>query len=271
MAKRKSFRKLTGILLCGAAAAGMIFSLLGLVQVWRYQPRVTADVNEILASLDQALNATQDGLVIVDQMLDSATENVTALQSGMEALAQGIHDSGPMLDSLASLTGEELPDALQATQTSLASAQKSAKLIDDTLGTLSKIPLLPIKSYQPDVPLATALGQVSDSLEALPESLATIESSLNDNQANLADMEAELDKVSKSIEGIDENLSAARDVVGQYQKATTRLKQRTEAAQESAPGRIRAAAWVLSFLLVWFLIAQLGLWVQGLDMWRAGK
>ena len=168
------FNRVIGVLFITAAAAGMIFSLFGLIEVWHYKPVVTKNVRDNLALLEQALTSTQDGLAIVDQAVQTTTVEVASLQTGTRALAKAIHDSGPMLDSLSSLAGKDLPAAVIATQTSLASAQGSALLIDNILGALTSIPFSPVAKYNPEVPLHTALAQVSTSLDALPTSLATI-------------------------------------------------------------------------------------------------
>ncbi len=260
------FNRLIGILLITAAAAGMIFSLIGLVEVWQYKPVVTKNVNDNLALLDQALKSTQDGLVIVDQVVQTTTGEIASLQTGTQALAKAIHDSSPMLDSLSSLAGKDLPAAVTATQTSLASAQGSALLIDNILGTLTSIPFSPVAKYNPEVPLHTALAQVSTSLDALPISLATISTSISASKTNLDVVEQEVSKISETVKGISDNLSSAQTVIKQYQDVTTRLKERSTAAQKAAPGWITGAAWLLTFLLVWFMIAQLGLLEQGLEL-----
>jgi hypothetical protein len=258
--------RLIGILLIAAAMVGMIFSLFALIGVWQYKPVVTKNVGDNLALFDQALTSTQDGLVIVDQAMQTTTVEVASLQTGTRALAQAIHDSGPMLDSLSNLAGKDLPAAVIATQTSLASAQGSALLIDNILGTLTSIPFSPVAKYNPEVPLHTALAQVSTSLDALPTSLATISSSISASKTNLDVVEQEVSKISETVKGISDNLSSAQTVIHQYQDVTTRLKGGSAAAQQAAPGWITAVAWGLTCMLVWFLIAQLGLLLQGLDL-----
>jgi hypothetical protein len=258
--------RLTGILLIAAAAAGMIFSLFGLIEVWQYKPVVTKNVGDNLALLDQALTSTQDGLAIVDQAMQTTAVEVASLQTVTRALAKAIHDSGPMLDSLSNLAGKDLPAAVIATQTSLASAQGSALLIDNILGALTSIPFSPVAKYNPEVPLHTALAQVSTSLDALPTSLATISSSISASKTNLDVVEQEVSKISATVKGISDHLSSAQTVIHQYQDVTTRLKEGSAAAQQAAPGWITAVAWGLTFGLIWFFIAQLGLLLQGLDL-----
>ena len=113
-------RRMIGVLFVIAAVIGIIFSLIGLIEIWRYRPVVTKIVINNLALSDQALGTTQDVLTIVGQVVQTTTIDVTSLQATTQALALGIHDTNPMLDSLISLTSTDLPATVSATQTSLA-------------------------------------------------------------------------------------------------------------------------------------------------------
>jgi hypothetical protein len=264
-------RRIVGFLLVIAAAAGIIFSLIGLIEIWRYRPVVTKIVTDNLALGDQALSTTQDVLTIVGQVVQTTASDVASLQATTKELALAIHDTDPMLDSLISLTSKDLPAAVSATQTSLASAQSSALLIDNALAALTSIPFLPVAAYKPDVPLHTALAQVSTSLNTLIPSLATINTSLADGKTNLSVMEVELTKISDTTQGISSTLASAQTVIDQYKAVTTQLKASVETAQLGAQTWIMVITWILSFVLGWLLIAQLGLGVQGLDLVRGRR
>ena len=73
------------------------------------------------------------GLTVVGQVVQTTTVDAASLQTVIQGLAQTIHETKPMLDSLSSLTSKDFPDAVDATQTSLASAQSSALLIDNVI------------------------------------------------------------------------------------------------------------------------------------------
>jgi hypothetical protein len=239
-----------------------------LVEVWRYQPIVTKTVTDNLALVDQSLNTTQDVLTIVGQMVQTTTIDVSSLQATTKALSLTIHGTNPMLDSLISLTGKDFPAAVRATQTSLASAQGSALIIDNVLAALTSIPFLPVAAYKPEVPLHTALAQVSTSLDILIPSLATINTSLMDGKTNLSTVESELAAISETTPGINDSLTNAQSVIDQYKAVTAQLKTNVEAVQLGAQNWINTITWILSFVIGWLLIAQLGLGLQGLDLVR---
>ena len=261
-----NLKRILGYLFVVTAAAGFIFSLVGLIEVWRYRPKLAQIVIGNLTLVDQTLNTTRDGLSVVDHLVQTLTIDVTSLQTTTQAMGLMIHETNPILDSLTSLTSKDLPDAIKSTQTSLDSAQSSAVLIDNVLTALTSIPLLPLTPYKPDVPLHTALAQVSTSLNTITPSLSTITASLAVTKFNLGIVEAEINKISETTLGINTTLGDTQTVLDQYKEVSTQLKTQIEALQLAAPTWINTLTWILTFLLAWFLIVQFGIFAQGLEM-----
>ena len=222
-----------------------------------------------MALVDQTLNATQDGLTVVNDLVETTKVDVASLQTTTHALALAIHDMGSTFNSLSTLSSKDIPDSISATQTSLESAQSSALVIDNTLAILTSIPFSPVGSYKPEVPLHTALANVSTSLDALPASFTTIHSSLDDGKVNLVVVEGQLNKISDTTKDMSRALGNAQTTIDHYQAVTKQLKARVETWRLGAPDWIKMIVWILSFVLVWVLISQLGLALQGLDIIKA--
>ncbi len=163
-------RKIIGVFLIVAAVGGLIFSIAGLALAWSAESRVTAGLENFVEVLGQTLQTTSQGLTITQQALKGSVDTVSSLQSTVETTAKTIKSSGPMVDEISKLMTTELPNTVQSTESSLRTAQESAKVIDSVLSTLSSIPLIGSGiGYNPQVPLDQALGQVADSLTSLPE------------------------------------------------------------------------------------------------------
>jgi uncharacterized phage infection (PIP) family protein YhgE len=261
-------KRLLGSIFVIAAVIGIAFSVYGLVEVWSVKAMLAQSVSENLALLDQSFSTTEDGLTLVGQMLQTVSTDVSLLHTTTEALVQTIHATNPMLDSLNTLAGKTLPDSISATQTSLASAQGSALLIDNILGALTSIPFSPVAPYKPDVPLHTALAQISTSLDEIPPSLTAIHASLVTGQANLSQVEGDLTKISGTVQETTDNLDSAMKIIDQYKQIISQAKANLAAAQLSAEGWITGLAWAGTFLMIWLLISQVGLGLQGISLLR---
>jgi hypothetical protein len=262
-------RKIFAYLLLIASGAGFLFSITGIIEIWRYKPVVTNSAIETLDLLDQTLTTTQDGLTIVGQVLGVTTVDVTSLQKTIKALAKSLHDASPTLDSLVNLTSNDFPAALDATKTSLLSAQSSALLIDNVLSAITSIPFLPVSSYKPDVPLNVALAQVSNSLDSLTPSLSAITTSLVEGKVSLGVVELELNKISETTVEINGALNNAQSVVDNYKIVINQLQSRVNLMLRVAKSWIAAIAWILTLILSWSLIVQIGMSLQGIDLLRS--
>ncbi len=163
-------RKIIGLFLIVAAIGGLIFSIVGLTYIYRIEARVTKGLQDTVETLSQTLDTTAQGLIITEQALKGSVDTVRALQSTVETTANTIQSSAPVVDEISKLMTESLPKTIASTNTSLRTAQESAKVIDSVLSTLSSIPLIGSSiGYNPQVPLDQALGEVADSLAGLPE------------------------------------------------------------------------------------------------------
>jgi hypothetical protein len=264
----KSKRPL-GILFVIAATAGILLCLYGIFQTWRIRVSFSQSVDENLALLGETVETTRDGLDVVETVLETTAADLTLVRSSVFTLTLAIQDTNRILGSLEDLTATDLPASIDAAQTSLASAQTSAQLIDNMLATLARVPLLGLGAYQPEVPLNVALGDISTSLDPLKPSLQDISLGLADASTNLGSLADQLEVVSEASAEIDTALRDARTVIAEYRSTLTQLETNVSAAQTAVPGWTRSAAWVVTVLLGVLLFAQIGLFERGQALARA--
>ena len=171
-----------------------------------------------------------------------------------------------MMDTLVKLLGTDLPNTITATKTSLDSAATSALLIDNVMGSITSLPLLGLNKYAPEVPLHTALGNVSGSLGKISPALTDLQVNLTSAKDNLANIETEVTKMGGNIEQIKGNMEDARQVIVQYQQESDILLGQVEIARKNLPTWINALAWFLTIGLVWLFITQIGVFLKGWEM-----
>lgn len=260
-------RKIIGLFLIVAAVGGLIFSIAGLVLAWRVENRVTAGMQNFVDVLSQTLQTTSQGLTITQQALKSSVDTVSSLQTTVQTTAKTIKSSGPMVDEISNLMTTDLPNTVKSTESSLRTAQESAKVIDSVLSTLSSIPLIGSGiGYNPQVPLDQALGQVADSLTDLPDSFANMADSLKASSSNLETFQADLSVMAESIGEIEKSVAQYESVVGNYQKSLDNLNSNLSNIKGSLPNIVRSALIGLTIFLVWMVIVQFGLLTQGLEL-----
>jgi hypothetical protein len=260
--------RLVGFILVIGAILGLILSIAGLVIVSSVENQVTTRIVAGLDLLDSALGSTADGLSVADKALVEAGDTVRSLETTTLGVSQTISDTIPLVDSVATLVGEDLPSSISAAQTALTAAESSAKVADDTLALLAALALLSGVEYEPPVPLHTGIAQISGSLDRLPAAFTEMERGLDTTSSNLARIETDVAWLSGSIGQIDTSLDDARSVVGQYQSVVVSLRAELASTRETLPRWLGWLRWGISLILVWLGIAQLGLLSQGLELVR---
>lgn len=257
-----------GIALICVAMIGFLFSLVALVSLPRLKAGVTDSLMGNLKLASDTLDNSAQGLQVADQSLQKSIESVTALQDTITSTAQTINATTPMVDTMAKLARQDLPNTITTAQTSLAAAQDSAKIIDGVLRALSSIPFVPKDLYNPPVPLDQALGQVSASLDPMPAALSTMEKSLTTSRDNLNTVQGDFTRMAANISDIKTSLQDARVVVDQYSALAAEMQSRLSRWEARLPGLINLAAWVLAFVFLWIAIAQVGLFLQGWELFH---
>jgi hypothetical protein len=260
-------RRTLGLILALLAAAGLVASLYGLVQVWKLKQPVTDGILKGIELVDSTLKTTQDGLDIVESALTNTATTLASLETATLGMAQSVHDTGMMAGSFVDLFGESLPQTITNTQNSIATAQNSAVVIDNLLGGLSSIPFVSDSlNYSPELPLSAALGQISDSLAPLPASLRGISTDMETTSANLLELETRVAGIITSLAEVRGNLTEAQEVIDEYQADVTDLRDWLEENSQGVPGAVQTIAWVLTILIAALAVPQLGTLVQGLEM-----
>ncbi len=260
-------RRLIGVLLILAAIGGLVFSIAGLYFIWNAQATMTTGLQNTIDLLGQTLETTSQGLVVTQQSLQSSVDLIGNLQATVETTAEAIGSTNPMVDEIARLMKEDLPDTIRATQASLQTAQQSAATIDTVVRAMSGIPLIgPSIGYDPDVSLSEALGQVADSLEDLPDSFIGIQDNLKNTQSNLQTFEADLTVMADSVGQIQSSVAQYDQVIGGYQDSLDQILAQLDMLSANLPNIVRMLSIGLTAFLVWMAIAQLGLFTQGWEL-----
>ncbi|MFZ3080759.1 MAG: hypothetical protein WA109_13845 [Bellilinea sp.] len=265
------FSRITGLALIIAAVMGLGLSLAGLIFLGRFSSRISTTLLSTLEYLDRALAITSDGLETAESSLKAADSALGSLVSTLDGVNESLQGMDPTLTALSTLLGKDLPETIKATQDSLDSAQTSAKNIDNVLTSLSRIPFLGSLVYNPEVPLNETLGDISDSLDAIPRSLRDAKSGLDAADKNLATITSDLGNVAQSTDQIDLSIADALLVIDEYQTLVADMQKRTKDLRQELPGQLRLASLAAALLLIWLAITQIGLLAQGVEFLARGR
>lgn len=260
------YQRISGVALMTAGVMGILLVIAGIIFLVRVGPRIDASAAETLELVDRTLSTTEEGLVLAEDSLEQVVDTVEALEATVASVGQTIYGTVPLIDSVADLLGERLTETIKATQDTLSSVVKSAKLVDNVLSIVTAIPFIGTDRYQPEVPLHVGLERVATSLDEIPDSLGAAQEDLTSSSGNLDAMQDDFTVMADNIGQIATSLDNAQSVLAEYRGIVTDLQEQVSSVRQGLPVWLRWTGIVFSFVLIWLGIAQIGPLIQGWEL-----
>lgn len=157
----------------------------------------------------QLISNTKETLTIIEKSLPNINSTLTYTQISIGNLRTTGEKLPDLLDNVGTLIGSDFADLTIEGQKSLETAANSAKIIDETLSFLSRIPFLNL-NYDPEQPLEKGLRDLSASFSLLPANLEQIESDLDSATENISGFSDQLDPIDDSINDILESIQGLK-------------------------------------------------------------
>jgi len=166
-------------------------------------------------------------------------------------------ETSELIDSTLSATYDGmgvLNDTLDEAMETLDSTEKVLFAMARTVGDISDLSnsflgLLPIK--------LPGLGQTEE----------TDEGSETVNQIEI--IETEMENIADNFRGVNFAMTSAQDVVLDYQGIIELSREQLDTFSNNFPRWISTTSWILSILLFWFAITQVGFILQGVTFLRS--
>lgn len=258
-------KKAIGIGIVGLSVLGILLSIFLIYQTWNYRQPVIIGLQSGLDHASSLLQTTDEGLVVIGQVVSNVYTSTLYLNDATDALAQTMQSTTNFMDSAGNFIGEDLINTITNTQTALDSAQASAAVIDNILNAISKVPFIGI-NYAPTTPLNTALGEVTSSLDPVQASLKSFQTNLATTKTNMRVMSDQLLGLQKKISTINDNLSRAQKTIDNYRDEVNSIKLSVANAKANLSTWITAIAAILTLIIFSLVAVQIGMLLQGLTL-----
>jgi ABC-type transporter Mla subunit MlaD len=257
-------KRTLGLILVIISIISLIISAGGIVALWSVRPAITTALQDTVKLVVETLATTQKALAVADAALQNAADTLTLLSGSIDSLANSIGSTQNALNSVTMLVRYDLPKTIDAARTALASAQDTARVVDDFLSGLSSIQFLNI-NYNPDVPLNSAIGRIGTSLDGLPSQLTKLGDDLDAVNMNLPAVISTIRGLGTTLRDVDSTLSEARAVIKEYAAQLTRAQTAVQPIGDSIPTYVTFFAVALTFVALWISAVQIMVLVIG---WR---
>ncbi len=223
-------------------------------------------IGRIGAAAEDSLAVTGDALIAVAETVDVAARSIGTVRSSLDSVADAAADlsitvaaSTEVIEEVAQLTSNEIPESLEAFQDSLPALISVGGAIDGTLRTLAFFGV----EYDPDRPFDEALAALGTSLEGVPERLRDQSSNLTATTEGIQGVVDNTDDIARSLRSLDENIRQTEELLGEYRLTTGQAARLvTEAQDDVRIGVIITQVFLILFGLV-FAATQLPVLVGG--------
>jgi chromosome segregation ATPase len=264
---RPIYMRVVGILIIFASFIGMVLGAGGMILLWRAEPTAATAIIRNIDLVDRSLIATSTMLTVAGETLEQVDTNIVTIQESVSDAGDTMSATSAATGSVANMIGNDFTNVIIESQRSLISVQNSAKIIDSTLSIISYVPGLG-SGYNRNLPLEGSIREVSESLAGVPESLAEVQSGLNETARNFELLQGDLNRLSVTIGEIETSLKGAEGVMEEYQEIVAESQDALQQLRNEVPSYVRMFILGSTVFLIWFLLAQLALLTQGIELLR---
>jgi methyl-accepting chemotaxis protein len=264
-----------------AGVVGLLLSVAGLVGLWLIRPALAGTITTTIETLSGTVDTSQEAMVITNQALGATVDSVDALSDMLATTAITVEDTQPMISQAEVVIGETLPATFEAVDDSLVAAQEAAQSLESAMKSFDAFRVVleatpffgafassPQPPYNPEKPLADALGDLSVSLEDMPGTFIEMSASMDTADDNLELVKDNLNVMSASVSEISGSLSQYQAMLGESQASMDNLKSMLTGIQANLETGLNAVTIVFALFFLWLLAAQVVIFSQGWELYH---
>lgn len=265
-------RPVLGWALILLAAASLLITLVGSVQLLTQRGRWTEQGLAVVRLAQQSLTTTDEGLTQAEQALKLVTFNLGGLQGAVSGIADTVDGLRPAVTGISDMTQGGLANSVKAAQAALASAQAAATKIDSFFEAAVGVPILGdlVARNRPEVSLGVALGRVGQSLNAVPTDLGTVGESMAATSGRLGQVSGDIRNLGGGLKDISVGLTGAQKVIDDYRAQIVEYQALLKAVETQLPTWVWTLTLAGLFMLFWLGMVQVFTLLKGLE-WATGR
>lgn len=276
-----ALRRFLGIFVMVAGVIGLILSLAGLVGLVIARPILTSSMNTTVDTLVDSVETSQKTLEITFDALDATVNSINALSDMLDSTALTVEDTQPVINQLNFVLAEKLPETIETATDSLTAAQsaagsletaiKSFEVLQTILGSsyfLSAIMPPAGEPYNPDKSLADSLGELSKSMEDMPDIFIDMSSDLDKADDNLVLVKDSMLLMSDNVSMISDSLTQYQRMIRESKTSTDNLISILAGFQKNLDNILNVTFIVMVLFFLWLLAFQVVIFSQGWELYR---
>jgi hypothetical protein len=232
-------------------------------------------VDGMAQGLDATLDSTAQSLLTVKDTLLLAKTTISQIDDGLDTvkmatldLSSAIDDSQPLLEEIAGVVSEDVPNGLDAVQAAVPDMAHAAEVIEQTLTALSNLELtqsflgLPLRfslgiEYTEDTPMADSVNAIGESLDGVAPRLRALETHLDSAGSSLETINKDVLAAVNDLDAISDSLATVPALLDDYLGVVAEISVVIDQTRASVTAQLATAKIVVTLVMVWIGLAQL--------------
>jgi methyl-accepting chemotaxis protein len=260
--------KIIGVVMLLIALTGLGLSAFGIVTSRELFEDIALRLDNTLILAADSLDTVAETLLLTKTTVIQVEESLETVGETAAELSQTIDNTQPLMNQITIVATQELPDSLEAVQSSIPDIAEAAGAIDDTLLLLDsfevdrKIFGVPIRfdlgvDYQPDAPLDDTVNQLGESLDGIPDSLRGLEVNMSAVSQNLDNIGSNVLTISEDLERINQSVGEVEPLIDDYIRLIEETDLLIQEAQDSIAQLLDAVTLIATALFIWMGLNQI--------------
>jgi len=261
-------RKIIGVVMLLIAVIGLGLSAFGIVTSRELFEDIALRLDNTLSLAADSLDTVSETLLLTKTTFSQVEESLETVGETAVELSQTIDNTQPLMNQITIVATSELPDSLEAVQSSIPDIAEAAGAIDDTLRLLDSFEVdreifgVPIRfdlgvNYQPDAALDYTVNQLGQSLDGIPDSLRGLEVDMSAVSQNLDNIGSNVLTISEDLERINQSVGEIEPLIDDYIRLVEETDLLIQEAQDSIAQLLDAVTLIATALFFWMGLNQI--------------
>lgn len=240
----------------------LVASLMGVGAIWIYRKPLTQNIITRLQYVDQELTDAQAAIEMAKGELERTLRLVDTAETGLAQVKQQAEEAKQLLNTVNGTLNQDLIPGLQTTRDRIQQLRTTLQGLRDTLGKINQIPFLNIT-----VPGDDVLANIMSGVDALDGQIKSVQELAQKASTFTGDTSY---LFGGDLSDTKQHIQTLLDSVTAYDVKITGWRAELKGVMEVVPDWINTTSVMLTILLIWFALSQLGLLLHGLTLQRGG-
>ena len=258
--RKSTIKPIIGLALLVLSVIFFVVSLSGMICIWVYNQPLTERALTLIETTSQDLEGAAAAIELSKAELISAGAQLDLLQAIMETLGINAEEDLNRLADIVNRVEDTLSPVLDSVAGGINTLREALLTIKDTLERINELPLVNIEI--PGIEeIEQGAGQLGNLQSQIEEGGGKIEQLSQTTQDTVDSLTTGFAKLETSITSLLETLDEYAEKIESTQEQLTYL-------EENLPKWIDYSAALLTVILVWLGISQVGLFILGWSYYK---